>query len=346
MTQQPHIIWDKGSAYDLFVSLLIIHRPDEFGLRPSWAAGVRSRLPGDLRETLEKSQTFLSVPMPWVYHLPEPKDAATALEALKSLPPQDRLPALLSQRNESYFEFLLSLEGKQHLTSSMEEQIKKYRHPKRATKTIIQTIFDAWSDRAVFGEKLLQALEKYHKNFFAEEEARIIPAQIGAVEKARALEAEKGVLAMVEQYSAGARMDWVTSLNKLIMAPSFWGAPFVFFNTLEEGTGIILFGARPKGTALVPGELVPEDLLNAMKALADPTRLRIFRHLQESPSTPSELAKFLRLRPPTVIHHLHILRLAGLVQVTVSSNAERRYAARMEGVQSTINHLQDFLSGE
>jgi len=87
-------------------------------------------------------------------------------------------------------------------------------------------------------------------------------------------------------------------------------------------------------------------LLNALKALGNPTRLRILRYMLDGPCTPSELSKVLRLRPPTVIHHLHNLRLAGLVRVTVSPESERRYAVRMDGVDLTIQNLQEFLSGE
>ncbi|MBG0786260.1 MAG: hypothetical protein H0S79_14280, partial [Anaerolineaceae bacterium] len=59
MTQKTQILWDQGSAYDLFISLRILHKPDEFGLRPSWAAGVRSRLPLSLRETLEQATQII-----------------------------------------------------------------------------------------------------------------------------------------------------------------------------------------------------------------------------------------------------------------------------------------------
>jgi DNA-binding transcriptional ArsR family regulator len=345
MNKQPQIIWDKGTAYDLFVSLWIIHRPDQFGLRPSWAAGVRSRLSSTLRDTLEQSQQFISVPMHWVYSLPEPKDASTALTVLRSISPEDRLPALVNE-NKTKLQFLLSLEGKQRLTTKIEAEIKDYRGSKRATKSVIRAIFDAWSNKKEFGERILSALEIYNENFFSEEESRIVPAQTSALQHARTLAEEQPLLSVLEQLSAGVRMDWVSNLTKLIMAPSFWGAPFVFFDTLKEKTGIVLFGARPKGTPLVPGELVPEDLLNALKALADPTRLRILRHLLETPSTPSQLAKVLRLRPPTVIHHLNNLRLAGLVKVTVSLKADRRYAIRMAGVETTIGILQAFLSGD
>jgi DNA-binding transcriptional ArsR family regulator len=352
MIPKPNIIWDKGSAYDLFVSLWILHRPDEFGLRPSWAAGVRSRLPIPLRDVLEESQKFINVPLAFIHDLPEPKDAAAVLEAFKTLPPEERLPALVfgsksDERTKEYKAFLMSLQGKQRLTANVEARIKEgYRPSSRATKSILRALFEAWSNRKNFGENLYQALEAYVENFYREEEIRIIPAQAQALENVQSLAAEKDVLAVVEELSAGVRLDLLADTKNLIMAPSFWGAPFVFFDRLEPETSLILFGARPKGMALVPGDLVPEDLLNALKALADPTRLRILRYLLEGPGTPSELSRILRLRPPTVIHHLNQLRLAGLVRLTVSPETERRYEVRMDGVDKSIQNLNLFLSGD
>jgi len=352
MTPKPNISWDKGSAYDLFVSLWILHRPDQFGLRPSWAAGVRSRLPIPLRDVLEESQKFISVPLAFIHDLPEPKDAAAALSALKALPPEGRLPALVfgsksDERTEEYKAFLMSLQGKQRLTARVEAQIKEgFRPSSRATKLVLRSAFEAWADRKRFGEQLTKALEAYVENFYQEEEIRIIPAQEKALENTKALAEEKDVLSMVEELSAGVRLDLIADIKNLILAPSFWGAPFVFFDRLKPETGLVLFGARPEGMALVPGDLVPEELLNALKALADPTRLRILRYLLESPGTPSELSKILRLRPPTVIHHLNQLRLAGLVRLTVSPETERRYEIRMDGVDKTTQILNQFLSGD
>ena len=352
MKTEPIIIWETGSAYDLFVSLQIIHRPEEFGLRPSWAAGVRSRLNIQLRDVLEQSQKFLPVPLSWVHNLPEPKDAAAVLEVLETLPPEDRLPALTfgikkNKKTQEFREFLISLEGKQRLTANIEARIKAYySNSNRITKEFMRALFDAWSSPVEFGDMFLEALTAYINNFYREEEIRIIPAQAEALKKAQSMAAEKDLLSLLEELSSGVRMDWVKDVSTLALAPSFWGAPFVFFDSMDSETGIILFGARPKGMALVPGDLVPEDLLNALKALADPTRLRILRYLLEGPRSPSELAKVLRLRPPTVVHHLHSLRLAGLVKVTVSPKADRRYAVRMDGVETTNRNLREFLSGE
>ncbi len=60
------LTWDMGSAYDLFLSLLVLHNPDTYGLRPSWAAGVRSRLPAAERKLLEEISPFIWVPIHWI----------------------------------------------------------------------------------------------------------------------------------------------------------------------------------------------------------------------------------------------------------------------------------------
>src|SRR5512135_452092 len=92
----PTIRWDEGTAYDFFVSLYVLHRPEKFGLRPSWAAGVRSRLPAPQRDFLEKVQSFLPVPLSWLYLLPaEAKNVAGALHTLVQIPAAERLPSLL-----------------------------------------------------------------------------------------------------------------------------------------------------------------------------------------------------------------------------------------------------------
>jgi len=143
--------------------------------------------------------------------------------------------------------------------------------------------------------------------------------------------------------SQGLRYTEYFKASELVLAPSFWSTPLVTEEWLTDTRQIILFGARPATASLVPGEVVPDSLSLALKALADPTRLRILRYLGEEPLTPTELARRLRLRPPTVIHHLHTLRLAGLVYITLSAEDQRRYTARLDGVALTFKTLKTFL---
>src|SRR5512146_1567644 len=91
----PFISYDSGTAYDFFISLSVLHRPADFGLRPAWAAGVRSRLPAEPRATLEQAQSFLPVPLGWICTLPAgQKSARRALAALENLDSRDRIAAL------------------------------------------------------------------------------------------------------------------------------------------------------------------------------------------------------------------------------------------------------------
>jgi DNA-binding transcriptional ArsR family regulator len=83
--------------------------------------------------------------------------------------------------------------------------------------------------------------------------------------------------------------------------------------------------------------------MRALKALGDPTRLRILRYLMEEPHSPTRLASRLRLRAPTVIHHLDTLRMAELVHLTLGREDRRLYAARREAVDATCAALGAFL---
>jgi DNA-binding transcriptional ArsR family regulator len=120
----------------------------------------------------------------------------------------------------------------------------------------------------------------------------------------------------------------------------------MFSEHLTEHKLIALFGARPGTMSIIPGDIVPDGLLRGMKAMADPTRLRILRYLAQQPQTAAELSRVLRLRPPTVNHHLTQLRLAGMVQVNISQNGERKFAARHEGFEDTQEMLNRFVRGE
>ncbi len=87
MDVAPQLTWEIGTAYDLFTSLDVIHNPARYGLRGSWAAGVRSRLPLEQREFLQNSvehHHFWAIP--WLTNLDGPKDGATVLQKLADIP--------------------------------------------------------------------------------------------------------------------------------------------------------------------------------------------------------------------------------------------------------------------
>ncbi len=346
---QPRVSWDSGTAYDLFVSLQVLHAPADFGVRGAWAAGVRARLPQAERELLEQSTVLMHVPLPWIHSLPEPKDTSTALWQLGQVPATRRLSLLsgLSEEGCPVSETLRRIAAR----GSWEERDRDALQgaltnvsKERSADDHLDTMLRWWSRCEEFGERYLEALHSYHNAFFSEEERRIAPALQQALARAQDLALRLALPDLVETLSQGLRFDELPKMAELVLVPSYWVTPLILLGEVSPERALWLFGARPEDASLVPGEAVPDAMLRALKALSDPTRLRILHYLSQEPISPSQLARRLRLRAPTVTHHLKTLRLAGLVQLRLGEE-DRRYATRPEAVRAAFSSLEGFLEG-
>lgn len=346
-TSQPKVIWDWGTAFDFFISLHVLHHPNKFGLRGAWAAGVRSRLPDEDRELLDDYSAFIHWPLNWIHKLPDPRDAETALYALKQMPAKERLPTLFMHKiwmPEQNALLMDVVERGRWEASDLDKMKAIYAEKKDYKPTYrLEKLLDFWANTEAIGEGYLKAMQSYHEVFFAEEENRIRPRLEAALERAK-IQAEKEPLPdLLEDLFQGLRFVELAEFKTLILAPSYWSTPIVIYSDIDQDTRILTFGARPPEDSLVPGETIPGGVLQSLKALSDPTRLRILRYLVAESLTPAELSRRLRLRAPTVTHHLHTLRLAGLVKYTLEKKNERLYSARIETVAATCDALTDFL---
>lgn len=345
--QYPQISWDSGTAYDLFISLDVLHQPQEFDLRASWAAGVRSRLPTEARKVLEDATRMLQVPLPWIHSLPMPKDSSAALWTLRQIPAAERLPALalfweMPQEKKDFFR---EIHARRAWHQPDLDFLREALRPGKGRYSVrdLSSILDWWSRPDEFGERLLAGLQCFYQEFFAEEERRIVPVLEPALEQARHLSETASLPDLVEILSQGVRFSGLAGLKELILAPSYWSTPLVYYYRLNENRMVMTFGARPADASLVPGEDVPDALLRGLKALADPTRLRILRYLAGEPMTPAELSRHLRLRAPTIVHHLRALRMAGLVHLSVEEGGEKHYAAWPDSATRLLASFQEYL---
>jgi DNA-binding transcriptional ArsR family regulator len=348
----PRLLWDWGTAYDLFVSLEVLHEPAEFDVRRAWAAGMRARLPADAREMLEQTRTLGHVPLHWIYALPHPKDGAAVLWSLGQVPPADRLAALTLPPNvaSDVVDILQAVAARRAWDEGDEEALQATRSCQEKSLPCLKDPANAlewWVRAEEFGERYLEALRAYQEVFFAEEERRIRPALQEALARAQELSERLSLPDLLEELSQGLRLAEPLEAAELVLAPSYWSTPLVYMGCVSADRDIWLFGARPPDASLVPGDAVPDAMTRALKALSDPTRLRILRYLSEEPLTPAQLARRLRLRAPTVTHHLRALRRAGLVQVTLEDkrekNGKEHYAVRSEAVAATFASLKGFL---
>jgi len=354
--REPKIIWEIGTACDLFVSLHVLHHPGDFGLRPAWAAGMRARLPAVERATLEHAAELLECPIHfiprWILQLAEPKDTAAALRALREMAPEERiLPRWIyeDEGDDPGGEAMRAVHEKGAWLPEHKEKLRECRLSSglRATDELLERVLETWSKPAAFGERYLTALRTYYEVFYKEEETRIRPALEKAVAQGRELAETHSFVDVVEELSRGVRLAQPPQVAEVIMVPSYWLTPIFYQDPLGKDQFLMVFGARPKNASLISGEIVPDALVETLKAIADPTRLRILRYLTSEALTPAQLAQRLRLRAPTVIHHLKGLRLAGLVQIQVDEEKDKRYAARLDTIRSAFGDLDELLrSGE
>ena len=239
---------------------------------------------------------------------------------------------------------------KKALRTLLAEMYKKEKgKSKKISDDDLVNTLDVWANTAEYSQKMLDALQVYCDVFFEEEEARIREPLEARVAEAKSLAKKLALPDLLNELSQGLRFEFdkAQEMEEVVMIPSFWTTPLSLFMPFskDDKRWLFMFGGRPDGVSLVPGEAVPELLYQMLKALADPTRLRILRYLSEEPLTPAELARRLRLRPPTVIHHLDAVRLARLVHVTLSMHG-RRYEARHEAIKTVCTMLEGFLEGE
>jgi DNA-binding HxlR family transcriptional regulator len=346
----PKISWDAGTAYDLFASLYVIHAPADFGLRASWAAGIRSRLSSESRDLFSLTALYMNIPAPWLLDLPKPKLARTVLDTIEAMRPEQILPTLSANPgNREPCEEVVR--GVLERGSWNDEDVEQYRscigpaHQKTpmSGKDSIGRWLDCWVHPDRFGESYRRGLREYYEVFFREEERRILPDVERALVRAQELAARVPAAELFEQISRGIRVEYHLRQRELVLVPCWWCSPRILYTDVAPGRQVVLFGARPADASLVPGDSVPGELLLALEALSDPTRLTILQALAETPLSQADIARRLRLRPPTISHHLKSLRIAGLIAYIGETSGETRYGVRLPQIGETCSQLKAFL---
>ena len=81
-------------------------------------------------------------------------------------------------------------------------------------------------------------------------------------------------------------------------------------------------------------------MANIFKALSDPTRREILKLLQKSDLNAGQITEQFNMKAPSITHHLHILRDAGLVQ-SVKQGQQVIYNLNTTVLQEVLNWVLD-----
>jgi DNA-binding transcriptional ArsR family regulator len=350
------ITWDTGTAYDLFISLHVLHFPDQFGLRPTWAAGVRSRIPQPYRDFLEETIEYMHIPFGWLSQLPQSeKNCKQVIDAMENMDTQCfLLEFTLKTEVPKNIEVIFNKIVDHRKTSGSElVTVRAYLRNlyENNRHDMLNSVVHAWENGDWYKQNVCASFRAYNEVFFSLETERIQEALENFARSTKEMVTSGSPEQVIEYITRGVNFspymqDTNHELSKIILAPSYWASPLTFFEWLNKEKLIIVFGCRKDDDSIIPGEYIPNSIVTNLKTLADPTRLRILKSLMSHPSAPSELASQLRLRTPTVIHHLQQLRIAGMVRIHLLPDGKKTYQIRPEIICQLLSDIEELFEIE
>jgi DNA-binding transcriptional ArsR family regulator len=201
------------------------------------------------------------------------------------------------------------------------------------------------ADPALARAELISLLEEYLATEFAAQVPNVLAATGEGAALARDLLGLLPSVVAIEQLTGGYTLSDGLALTRITLAPSAFMYPFMASRVDERaGEALIVFGVR--SAALLKFDQVPinPDLVRGIKTLGDPSRLRLLRLLGRKPMTGTELASAVGLSAPTVHHHLHQLRAAGLVRQERMKGG-MQYAIRRDSADELLDSLRRMIHG-
>jgi len=189
----------------------------------------------------------------------------------------------------------------------------------------------AWETR----RHLLSNLRRWQKFFEPQHKPQALLAEVALRRvQARNLRAEQMVAAVIDGW------DYIAEpgINAVLLVPSrvIWPNSHVFDH---QSTKMICYPVAPAEAGQASG--LPPELLGRFQGVADERRLMILRVIAKEELTAQEIATRLATGLTTLLHHLDVLREAGLV--SVSGDRRRTYRLRRVALTELHHSLERYL---
>ena len=297
------------------LSLHVLLHPKEHPLQHPWVRQMRTLSPALKREI--KAFWFLYSEITCDFMLPPRADAEQsfeeALAAFETLPPEW---AQYDLARPTYFYFEEDAGPESLAREDVRAQVEY-----RMGAELARQLFD---DPAAVQTRVVEMLAAYWEESFAEEWSRLEPVLAEEVERARGrdpielLGKVRGELKVDPEERLLLRRSLhhheveVTPDNPLRLIPSVYVWPHVRVNCDAPWPLAVLYPPATMGSGLA-GRPAPDELVRALRAAADPTRLRILQLVAEQPRSTEELAPLVGLSESGLSKHLRSLTEAGLL---------------------------------
>lgn len=333
-------------CYDLIVSLRALFNPRTYESTRAWAVAARRRLSkeADARGVFffRGHETSLGYGVTrLVARLPAGAEPRALIEAVRALDPIE-LAMLMLDTGETADAALATFRDGLHGQASDRALAKALHGTSASWSKLCRRVI---GDPALAQSEFADLLDEYERTVFRDEVGHVVDAVAEAAVRAEELLGVLPTDVAIEQLTGGYTMDPNLSLSQITLAPSAFIHPFVA-TRFDESTGdaLIVFGVRSASLERFDTAPLDPEVLQAVRSLGDPGRLRLLRLLSREPLTTTELQSRIGLSPPTVHHHLHQLRAAGLVRQERTKGG-MRYSIRRDSAADLLAQLRHLILG-
>lgn len=182
-------------------------------------------------------------------------------------------------------------------------------------------------------------LRIWYERYFQEIEQQYEALLLEDAEEKRALFHKMDPGALVEYASAGLVVEPGLPVNKVVLLPSIHFRPINTY-CFYESTLVIQY---PLDLPELDEEEPPICLLRLTRALANPERLRLLRYIADEPKSIFELAQSLSQSKEYLMHHLMLLRVAGLLRIHLVERDTEKFTIRPDGASELQIFLESYI---
>jgi DNA-binding transcriptional ArsR family regulator len=336
---------DWGTAYELVLGLrMFVDRdedPGSYAVGAGWFDEARERAGSGVLDAIERYSGGHEILFGYLLALaaeaPAPRDAAAFLATLEATSARDLRRLQLGYRLQTYRGDVArdliaaaadgdATAGRSLLEKCADWQRAPYEHvlslEPDESKRLLQAACEGWCQLVLHPDE--------------RGTTRVLRRSARA---ARSLAERLPPEELIDVVTRGIRYSPEPGIRRILLVPHVVSRPWSIFTEADD-TKVVCYGVAE---AHVTGDVPPDPLVAAYKALGDETRLRILRRLAESPATLHELTGLLGLAKSTVHGHLLVLRTGGLVVADVSKKTG--YALRRETLAESAALLETYLEG-
>lgn len=334
-------------CYDFLVSLRALFNPRTYDGTRAWASATRANLSPALLERgaffFQGHDTSLgSGAIRLVAGLREGAPPAALIRKIRATDPR-ALAHLMLDTGETSAEALATFD---RAMSGSVSAADLHRAFGGATADWSRRCRRVLGDPAQAQNELVLLLEEYLADVFAAEVEHVSAATAAGAERAAELLGVLPTVTAIEQLTGGYTLSAELQLQRITLAPSAFIYPFMA-SRVDEHTkeALIVFGVKSETLLRFDRFPIDPDLVRAVKALGDPGRLKVLRLLGQGPTSGADLVALLGLSAPTVHHHLHQLRAAGLVRQERTSGG-MQYTIRPDSARTLLDALGRTVLGD